>query len=206
MQNSSPNRITVVIPHRMSEDASITLASLSNQSFKAFKVVVVPDEGKGACWARNEGFQHCDTEFVLFSDNDIYWQENALETMVDCLDRRTNASYCYGRYQIGDLIVGHVLFSPPALLKNNYISTMSLLRAKDFPGFDESIKRFQDWDLWLTLLKQGKRGVYCNELIFKTDEKDGISKNGQSLDEAISVINQKHNLGISEYARDFIKQ
>jgi hypothetical protein len=33
--------------------------------------------------------------------------------------------------------------------------------------FDESLKRFQDWDLWLTLLAQNKTGVFVPEVLFK---------------------------------------
>ena len=57
-----------------------------------------------------------------------------------------------------------------------YIMTTSLIRAKDFPGFDESLKKFQDWDLWLTMLEQNKTGVWVPEILFSVaPRKSGMS-------------------------------
>lgn len=192
MDRSIPE-ITVVIPLRETDNADITLESLKKQTV-AFKVVVVKDQGKGACWARNEGFKQVDTQFVLFSDNDIEWKSKALETMLNTL-KMSKASYCYGRYKLGNDIWSHQGWSANELKLKNYISTMSLIRTKDFPGFDENMQRLQDWDLWLTMLEQGKRGVYCEDLIFETEVKPGISHgNPVSYVDAVLIVKKKHNL------------
>lgn len=197
--------ITVVIPCRETEGAELTSQSLKNQTFKDFEVVVVKDQGKGASWARNEGFKQVKSEFVIFSDNDINWQESAFESLLSTLQRNPKASYSYGRYELGGFIIGHQFFNPARLWSSNYVSTMSLLRSKDFCGFDESLKRFQDWDLVLTLLKQGKRGVYCNDLIFTTPVKDGISLNGElTTEQAARIINDKHHLNLPRFNKDFV--
>ena len=61
--------------------------------------------------------------------------------------------------------------------------------------FDEEIERLQDWDLWLTMLDEGKSGVYCGEIIFDTERKNGISQNGKiDLETAINIIKAKHLL------------
>ena len=194
--------ITIVIPHRVSEDASTTLSSLQNQSYSDFNTVVVPDQHRGANWARNRGFEQCNTEFVLFSDNDINWMPNALEVMLQTLRYFTRASYAYGRFKIGDKIWGHQMFDPVRLLTANYISTMSLLRADDFRlcgGFDENLTGFQDWDLWLNLLiNHKKRGTYCNELTFTTEPRDGISAQRDNL-EIARIINDKYNLDLPRF-------
>lgn len=200
-------KITVIIPHRMSETAAITLASLSGQTFQGFNVVVVGDEGRGANWARNEGFKKCDTEFVLFADNDITFKENALEVLYETLRHFPRASYSYGRFEIDGVIWGHQMFDPVKLLTENYISTMSLIRSEDFRlcgGFDESLKGFQDWDLWLNLLiNHKKRGVYCNELIFTTEPRVGISAQRDNL-ECARVINDKYNLNLPRFNTGYL--
>lgn len=200
-------KITVIIPHRQTEDASITLKSLESQTFRDFKVVVVSDEGKGANWARNKGFESCDTEFVLFADNDITFTPNALETMYETLKRFTRASYAYGRFEIDGTIWGHQMFDPVKLLTANYVSTMSLLRSEDFRlcgGFDESLKGFQDWDLWLNLLiNHKKRGTYCNELIFTTEPRNGISAQRDNL-ECGRAINDKYNLNLPRFNTGYL--
>lgn len=187
--------ITVVVPTRSSNpDVDTTIWSLLKQSYKDFKIVIVPDQGKGANWARNEGFKSVDTEFVLFSDDDINWHPEALQWLVWAI-RDHDASYAYGSWadQRGELSFEE--FDAEELKKRNYISTMSLIRTKDFPGFDEKIKRLQDWDVWLTMLEQGKVGVQCGERIFTTTTGSGITEDGtRGYQEAKQIIMKKHGL------------
>jgi glycosyltransferase involved in cell wall biosynthesis len=200
-------RLTIVIPHRMSEDAKITLDSLKNASYRDFKVVVVADQGKGANWARNEGFKSCDTEFVLFSDNDINWTDTGIESMIYMLDHFPRASYSYGRFIVDGVIWGHQVFNPVKLLTENFVSTMSIIRSEDFRlcgGFDESLVGFQDWDLWLNLLiNHKKRGVYCNELIFTTEPRVGISAQRNNM-ECARVLNDKYNLKLPRFNTGYL--
>ena len=67
--------------------------------------------------------------------------------------------------------------------------------------FDEKLQRLQDWDVWLTMLEQGKRGIYCDDLIFTTQIKPGITYDKnlnpfKNHEEARQVISKKHNLGL----------
>ena len=69
---------------------------------------------------------------------------------------------------IGDLLNQKASsFDKNFLKQNNYIDTTSLIRRSDFPGFDESLKRFQDWDLWLAMLEQGKKGIFIPKVLYK---------------------------------------
>lgn len=87
-------------------------------------------------------------------------------------------------------------FDREELKKHNYISTMSLIRAEDFSGFDEKIKRLQDWDLWLTMIEQGKTGVYCGKRIFSTKKgtEHKITAGYEDYKKAYDIIKRKHNL------------
>ena len=192
---TTPN-ITIVIPLRMGDDADITLWSLAQQSYKRFKIIIVPDQGNGSNWARNEGFHMVDTEYVLFCDNDIQWSEKGIEWLVRALEDNPDASYSYGVWTDNRGELSFEEFDAEELRKRNFISTMSLIRTEDFCGFDEEIKRLQDWDVWLTMLKNGKVGVQCGYNIFSTvTTNDGITNDSEEdYLKAKKIIQEKHGL------------
>jgi glycosyltransferase involved in cell wall biosynthesis len=186
--------LTIVIPCRLPVNADVTLASLQRQTFQDFDVVMVPDiRGKGAAWARNVGIEKAAAPFILLSDDDINWAPDAIQSLLDTLLAHPEASYAYGAYATGNWIQCNREFDAEALRKGNYISTMSLFRRKDLPAFDESIRRLQDWDLYLTMLEQGKTGVYCGKTIFSTEKRAGITY-GKTLswDQAVQAVRRKH--------------
>jgi glycosyltransferase involved in cell wall biosynthesis len=186
--------ITVIIVNRETESPYTTLCSLSLQS-DLLDIVVVYDEGKGANFARNRGAALAESEYLLFSDNDIEWEPDAIESLYRKLSRTPECGYCYGWYEMEGEIYCNTPFDPKRLLALNYISTMSLIRRKNFSGFDESLQRLQDWDCWLTMLENGIQGIYCNQKIFTTTKREGITfGNGISWEEARKIVARKHGL------------
>jgi hypothetical protein len=87
-------------------------------------------------------------------------------------------------------------FDAAALRRQNYISTMSVIRRDAFPGFDESLRRLQDYDLWLTMLAAGHVGVYCGAEVFSTLVRNGITyaPDAQPYEEALRIVRRKHGL------------
>jgi glycosyltransferase involved in cell wall biosynthesis len=188
--------ITVVIPCRLPVRADVTLNSLNAQTCRDFQIVIIPDkDGRGAPWARNQGLRAAQTEFVLFSDDDIYWKPHALQSLLDTLRAHPEASYSYGAYEMGSLIQCDGVFDPERLKGCNYISTMSLVRRTDAVEWDESLTRLQDWDYWLTMLERGKTGASCARTIFSTIRRNGITYGSAiSWKEAERIVRQKHGL------------
>jgi len=186
--------ISVIIPSRVGEK-NITLQYLKKQTYKNFEVIVEIDKKKeGANVCRNRGAQKAKGEYLLFSDNDIEWQPHALSVLYKTLLKNPQASYSYCSYTLEGELIGHEEFSPANLRSYNYISTMSLIKKADFPGFDEKIKKYQDWDLWLTLLEKGKTGVFCGQTLFETKHRKGITFGGEIDSEtARNIILKKHS-------------
>jgi glycosyltransferase involved in cell wall biosynthesis len=186
--------ISVIIPNRENESPYETIKSLSVQTVP-FEVIVVYDEGKGANWARNRGAGLARGDFFLFSDNDIIWEPNALKDLYLTLQSSLFSGYSYGWYTNGKASYCQQPFSASSLKRMNYISTMSLIHKQIFPGFDESLKRLQDWDVWLTLLEHGIEGIYCDKKIFSTKTRNGITSGLEiSWDEAERIVREKHGI------------
>ena len=197
--------ISVIIPSKGDKKKLRYMKFLKKQTYPNIEIIISRDlERKGANWARNQGWKRAKGKYLFFLDDDCELKPNCLEIMEGRL-RRSKASYVYCNYrrigyewnEVKDGTHFTIPFDLNKLKKGNYISTMSLIKAKDFPkeGFDEKIKRFQDWDLWLTMAEQGKYGEQLNEILFTAHYKKGdISMNTKNYEKSVKIIKKKHNL------------
>lgn len=173
-------RISVVIPvynDRGTLDAA--LGSLRAQTLTPIEIIVVDDgsdvpipshasyqlirqENKGAPAARNTGLVAASGEFVIFWDADMTATADCLERMVVVLEEDQDASFAYCNVVYGWKRMPAQEWDVEELKKRNYIISTALIRRDDAFQWDESLKRFQDWDYWLTMAEQGKRGVWID--------------------------------------------
>jgi glycosyltransferase involved in cell wall biosynthesis len=132
---------------------------------------------KGAPAARNHGWQKSQGDFLFFCDADAVLNANALELLFDALKNNPEASYAYPSFNWGRKLFRVGEFSAEKLKQEPYIHTMALIRREAFPenGWDESIKKFQDWDLWLTMLTASKYGIWIDKVLFTVSPGGTIS-------------------------------
>jgi len=192
--------VSIVVPCFQAEHTIIeTLDDIFNQKYQPLEVIVVNDgstdktqlllneyhkkisilnqENKGAAAARNNGFKKTHGTYILFCDSDVKLKPHMVSAMVSTLEKNPKASYCYSSFVFGLHTFDLFPFDADKLRKENYISTMSLIRREHFIGFDESLKRFQDWDLWRRMLDRGYQGVWYPERLFSAPmHRKGISK------------------------------
>lgn len=135
------------------------------------------DKNRGAPAARNEGFRRTRARFVLFLDADAVLVPDALEVFSKTLESNPSAAFAYANFYWGAKGFRGQPFDVDALKRRNFIHTTSLLRREAFPGFDESIKKFQDWDLWLTMAEKGLKGIWIDRYLFRVQpRKQGMSR------------------------------
>lgn len=179
-----------------------------------FKIISQPNAGANP--ARNVGWKEADGDFLIFADADVVMKPNMIEMLYRALDLNPTAQFAYSRFRFGWKLFRSSPFDPAKLSRLNYIHTTSLARAAGFPGFDEKIKRFQDWDVWLTITGRGGEGVFVPKTLFRVLI-DGPSRLGsywlpslayvlpwhwlkrrprriQTYEEAKKIIVAKHNL------------
>jgi glycosyltransferase involved in cell wall biosynthesis len=231
------SKISVIIPTYQHGDTIETcLLSLFNQRFKDFEIIVANDgstdntaevlekykdrikiinqKNRGAPAARNRGFKESTGQFIIFCDADVKAKPEMLAKMLEALQNHPEASYTYSSFVWGRKKFSLHEFDAEALKKMNYITSTTLIRREHFPGWDESLKKFQDWDLWLTMLEQGHIGVFVSEVLFDViDTKATMSrwlpsfmykipwkkigwtpKAIRRYNEALKIIKEKHHL------------
>lgn len=191
--------ISVIIPaYQHGKEIEKCLKSIFSQTFKDYEIIVVNDgstdntleilekykdkikiinqENKGAGVARNLGYANSQGEFILFCDADMVLKSEMLEKLLGALKNNPDKSYAYSSFKFGWKEFKGGKFNPEKLRKINYIHTSALIRREHFPKFDESLKKFQDWDLWLTMLENNYHGIWVPEILFKIKpRKTGIS-------------------------------
>jgi glycosyltransferase involved in cell wall biosynthesis len=127
----------------------------------------------GASHARNAGAALASGDMILFCDADIQADPHLLEKLSQALREHPSASYAYSGFFWGRKRFRSRSFDPRALRRNNYIHTASLIRRSAFPGFDPALKRFQDWDVYLTMLENGQTGIAVPEELFRVLQTSG---------------------------------
>ena len=197
--NQSVKPKEVIVVNDASADDSEKIAKSYRDKIKYFQV-----EFKNAQKARNLGLQKSSGEFVVFLDADDYFDNNFLKyTQVELEgDKELDLVYT-DRSHIGEKKFLEDLgfkscwkteeFDYDKLTQYNYISLPSLIRKKKFKGFDEEIKRFQDWDAWLTLLKNGEAKRIAESLFTVRFHGENKTFTVDSILERIKVL-AKHKL------------
>ncbi len=192
--HGQPSLISVVIPAYQSRQTIVaTLESVFRQTWPAIEVIVVDDgstdhledrlrswpdrlvflrqDHQGAPTARNTGASRANGEFIIFVDADVSLQPEALTAMATVLLTRPDAAFVYSDFYFGWKKFPLGEYSAARLRRMNYIHTTSLLRRRDFLGFDPALTKFQDWDLWLTMSEAGRRGIWIPATLFRVRPK-----------------------------------
>ncbi len=185
---------------------------------------IISQENSGAPAARNRGFAASKGEYVIFWDADTIAHPDMLKKMFEVLQKNPQAAYAYSQFKFGWKTIKSRNFEIEKLKQVNYIDTTSLIRRSSLSPpsyqegvggvaegpFDVSLKRFQDWDLWLTLAEKGKFGVFISEVLYEkvVGSREGIStwlpkfmyqlpwktKQVKKYEEAKQIIKNKHHL------------
>lgn len=115
------------------------------------------EENRGACHARNYGAERSHGEFIAFQDSDDLWYPDKIERQLALL-KKSGADMCFcGMDRVSVKGEGYYFpvhgFSPENALEQflaeNRAGTQTMLmhrRVFDALRFDESFRRYQDWD------------------------------------------------------------
>jgi glycosyltransferase involved in cell wall biosynthesis len=154
--------------------------------------------------ARNYGFDKSTGDIVSFFDSDCYLEPGVAYKWMRMLEVNKEVDFVYSGYKFttGGGISSEE-FDPFTLRVSNYISTMFPLRREVFPGFDENLESLQDWDMWLTIVENGSKGIFIPGYDFITEppHKQSISGIGCTNENwlgRVKKVKAKHDILLSD--------
>jgi glycosyltransferase involved in cell wall biosynthesis len=163
----------IVVDDASDDETAERLAELKDPRLR---VVRLP-ERLGLAAVRNRGAAAAHGAWLAFLDDDDLWSPHKLRCQLDTA-ARTGTDWVYGRAIVVDA-AKHVIDTHPfpdpqeleGLLQggnhvpgggSNVIIRADLLHRSG--GFDESLRYFEDWDMWLRLTSIGTAGA-CAEVV-----------------------------------------
>lgn len=173
------------------------------------------EKNQGACVARNTGAKSAKGEYLAWLPADAKLYPGMLRIWMDALDENKDVDFVYGGYRVTDeeynaIAGGDFMFEPfdPYLLEvTNYIDGSFPIRATTYWDlskklgleglWDPQVKSLQDWDFWLTVVKNGGKGLYLRDIFFETTmpHKGGLSDDSSNnWLERTTFIKKKHGI------------
>ena len=143
------------------------------------KIKYIYQKNQGLAGARNTGIRAAKGEYVAFLDADDIFLPTKIEEQVRILELNHDFGVCYSnllhfsdteprryfhhryRYPSGDI------FEP--LLHKQFINPLTVMIRRQilerYGLFDESLRRSEDWDLWLRWARAGVKFYYLDKIL-----------------------------------------
>lgn len=197
--------ISVVVPlskHRKDFFYRYVLPSIESNA--PAEILIEECEGTAPV-KRNLGASKATQDYLFFCDDDTILGADCLKKMYYSIDEEVEG-FAYSHFMAvvkdgsthphkENFVHQSLPFNVERLKKHNYIDTMSLLKKEYFPGFDEELAGYQDWDLWLRVVDKGVLGMLVDDVLYiKFYLDEGISSNAERHMAAKSVVKAKHGL------------
>jgi glycosyltransferase involved in cell wall biosynthesis len=159
----------------------------------------------GAAASRNIGIHAAIGEYVAFQDSDDVWEPEKLAIQLELLKEHQNVNVCICSFSFQKFeSVQSVRFASGLLTKNDImrfletggsIGTVLILVKKEtlenIGGFDESLRRRQDFDLCLRLARESAFVFSDRPLVMVIHTPGSISDDPVAFEEATSIIIEK---------------
>jgi glycosyltransferase involved in cell wall biosynthesis len=170
----------------------------------------------GPSAARNAGVRATAADLIAFLDADDELEPDALRLMVAALESTPGADFCItdvvrvypdheelrcGRPPEGDPLL--------AILRDNFIQGGGLFRRQDLLDaglFDESLRIFEDWELYIRLIERGLRPAYVAGPWYRyVLRADSITRDRAAIVEAKRRVLERHHRRLMRAGRPGVR-
>ena len=195
--------IEVIVVDDCSKDNTVEV--VNSYTDPRVKKCITYEPNRGACYARNLGAANAAGEYIAFQDSDDTWMPDKLEKqlaylqkggydMVFCgmkrVDEENGRTWYFPNYEFDENkdALKQILYDDPIGTQCIFITKEAFERVK----FDESIKKFQDWDFSIRAAGCCKIGYLNEPLAISVLQPNSITKKVPRY-KALQVIYNKYN-------------
>ena len=164
VQNQTYHNWEMIIVDDCSTDKTVSIAEYNADNDNRIKVYKL-DKNSGTGIARNTGLEKALGKYIAFLDADDLWKPNKLEIQVNFL-RNNNLPFTFSFYdcineqgtELNKRVESPINLSYRQLFFCNYVGNLTGIYDVNYFGkiAISSIRKRQDWMLWLTILKKVK--------------------------------------------------
>lgn len=163
------------------------------------------EKNQGACYARNYGAERVRGEYIAFQDSDDIWYPDKIERQLAFL-KKSGADMCFcGMDRVSAAGSGYYFpvhgFSPEnaleQFLSENRAGTQTMLMRRhvwESLRFDESFRRYQDWDFSIRAAKDFALAYLPEALVDSAVGQDSISAAVKSYPALVHLYEKHENL------------
>jgi glycosyltransferase involved in cell wall biosynthesis len=202
--NQTYYNIEVIVVDDCSTDSTVQTVSMCTDS--RVQLICLPFHC-GANAARNRGIERSKGEYIAFQDSDDEWIENKLDKQINyMMDTGDEVSYSpYILYENGKCSIVPYDYKNRAiceinisqtLKRDNIVGTPTLMVKKEVFSvvglFDENLKRMQDYELIMRLIKKYRFGYIDEPLVRAYRTQRSITTDHNILPDTYVRLLEKH--------------
>ncbi len=168
------------------------------------RVRYVYQDNAGLSAARNTGIRHAKGAFLSFLDSDDLFLPEKLALLLAKFDAEPELGFVAGQailidendHRIGEIFDKRLPKDSTQLLLGNPLHVGSVMVRREWQTrvgfFDETLRSYEDWDMWLRLAKAGCRMGWVDRPVslyrFHTNQ---MTRNGQQMTTATFAVLKK---------------
>lgn len=204
----------IIVDDCSKDDTQDIVSSIEDDRLKYIKL----EKNSGANYARNMGISEANGEYIAFQDSDDIWRKEKLELELKfMLENDYDVVFCSMIQHHDD---GKELRFPrikktmmdnlaERVLYGNIMSTQTILARKEILSaerFDNSLERFQDWDLAIRLLNNYNVGFFDKVLVDVYVGEDSISKSSiKAVRSMMKILNKYDGLFKNKRINNYVR-
>lgn len=199
--NQTYKNIELIVVDDGSTDNTQVILKKYADSDKRFKFFT-HEQPKGACAARNLAIMKSSAEFITGLDDDDCFKENRIEEFINSYHPKY--SFLCSGYQVITTTSSELIYkkqrriSFKKILHSNIVGNQCFTERKRILNagcFDENLPAWQDYDLWIRLMRlygSSKRIASNSYVIDKSHSHERITKNRKKISAAYSYFLKEH--------------